>query len=111
MRTLRGTVSRTLASPCAASAVFRTEQKAVATDHGHRHTRILAPTVELEPGLALPAPQDLLLSGALNVVEDDRGARRQPIMQDGQRRVAGQPVPGGIRRWAVHEQKVDEVAP
>ncbi len=80
-------------------------------DAANRDAHIRAQLVaQLEPGLALPPPQDLLLPGVLDVVEDDGGARREAVVQHGQRRIAGQPVPGGVRRWAVHQQQVDEDA-
>jgi hypothetical protein len=49
--------------------------------------------------------------GALDVVEDDRSARRETVDPDGQCRVAGQPMPGGVRRRPVHEERIDEIAP
>lgn len=64
---------------------------------------MLPPTVEVESDLALPPPQELLFSRALDVVEDDGCTRREAVMQYRQRRVAGQAVPGVVRRWAVHE--------
>ena len=69
----------------------------------------VGPTLEVQPGLELPPTQDFLFTGALDVVEDDRSARRETVAQDGQCRITGQPMPGGERRRPVHEQKIDQI--
>ena len=77
---------------------------------GHRHTSTLGATVEAEPRLPLPPAQNLLLTRAFGVVEEDGGSRSEAVFEGRQSGIAGQTVTNGVSRWAVHHQQVDGIA-